>query len=95
MPDGLPGHKPCDSSDIDLVALRISSLEESEARRKLRANLMISAIIYGLPLLLVGAVIFSIIRYVRGGRLFDPGPRSLKEMIEQKRTIIHPDDVPD
>lgn len=42
--------------------------------------------------LLIGAAILSTIRWLRGGRLFDPGPRSLKEMIEQKRTISHPDD---
>lgn len=49
-------------------------------------------IIIGLPLLLVGAVIYSLVRWLRGGRFLDPGPRSLKEFIEQKRTIIHPDD---
>jgi len=53
---------------------------------------MLSAVILGLPALLVGAAIFAIIRRMRGGRLFDPGPRSLKEMIDQKRTIIHPDE---
>lgn len=42
--------------------------------------------------LLIGAVVLSTIRWLRGGRLLDPGPRSLKEMIEQKRTIIHPGD---
>lgn len=56
---------------------------------------MLQALIYGLPLLLVGAAIFSVVRWMRGGRFLDPGPRSLKEMIEQKRTIIHPDDQPD
>ena len=53
---------------------------------------MINAVIYGLPLLLAGAVIFSVIRKLVGYSLLDPGPRSLKEMIEQKRTIIHPDE---
>jgi len=49
---------------------------------------------YGVFLLflLAGAAIFSVFRWLRGGRLLDPGPRSLKEMIEQKRTIIHPDE---
>jgi len=49
---------------------------------------------YGVFLLflLAGAVIFAAFRWLRGGRLLDPGPRSLKEMIEQKRTIIHPDE---
>ncbi len=49
-------------------------------------------IIIGLPLLLVGAVVYSLMRWLRGGLLFDPGPRSLKEFIEQKRAIIHPED---
>lgn len=53
---------------------------------------MLGAVIIGLPALLVGAIVFSVIRKARGGQLFDPGPRSLKEMIEQKRTIIHPDE---
>ena len=53
---------------------------------------MLNAVIFGLPALLVGSVIFAVVRRIRGGRLFDPGPRSLKEMIEQKRTIIHPDE---
>lgn len=43
-----------------------------------------------LSFLLVGAAILSAIRWMRGGRLFDPGPTSLKEFVEQKRTIIHP-----
>lgn len=51
---------------------------------------MLNAVILGLPALLVGTAIFAVIRRIRGGRLFDPGPRSLKEMIDQKRTIIHP-----
>lgn len=53
---------------------------------------MLNAVIFGLPALLVGGVIFAVARWWRGGYLFDPGPRSLKEMIDQKRTIIHPDD---
>lgn len=53
---------------------------------------MINAILIGLPALLIGAAIFSFWRWIRGGQFLDPGPRSLKEMIEQKRTIIHPDD---
>jgi hypothetical protein len=51
---------------------------------------MIGAIIVGLPILLIGSAVFSLFRWVRGGRLLDPGPRSLKEMVEQNRTIIHP-----
>lgn len=53
---------------------------------------MIDGLLIGLPVLLIGSIIFSVIRWMRGGRLLDPGPRSLKEMIEQKRTIIHPGD---
>jgi len=53
---------------------------------------MLQAIIVGLPLLLVGSIIFSLIRWMRGGPLFDPGPRSLREFVEQNRTIIHPDE---
>lgn len=49
-------------------------------------------LIAGLVFLLIGSILFSLIRVIRGGRLFDPGPRSLKEMIEQSRSIIHPDD---
>lgn len=53
---------------------------------------MIGSMIVGLPLLLVGAIIYSLFRRARGGPLFDPGPRSIKEFVEQRRTIIHPDD---
>jgi len=53
---------------------------------------MLNAVIFGLPALLLGAAIFAVFRWSRGGLLFDPGPRSLKQMIEQKRTIIHPDE---
>lgn len=53
---------------------------------------MIGTMIVGLPLLLVGAIIYSLYRRARGGPLFDPGPRSIKEFVEQRRTIIHPDD---
>jgi len=49
-------------------------------------------LIVGLIFLLVGAVAYSVVRWLRGGRLLDPGPRSLKEFVEQKRTIIHPND---
>lgn len=53
---------------------------------------MIGSVIVGLPLLLVGAILFSLVRWMRGGPLFDPGPRSIKELIEQNRIIIHPSD---
>ena len=53
---------------------------------------MIGSMIVGLPLLLVGAIIYSLYRRARGGPLFDPGPRSIREFVEQRRTIIHPDD---
>jgi hypothetical protein len=54
---------------------------------------MISAIILGLPFLLVGSAIFALWRRARGGPLFDPGPRSLREMVEQNRTVIHPETI--
>jgi hypothetical protein len=50
------------------------------------------SLVIGLVFLLIGSVLFSLVRVMRGGKLFDPGPRSLKELIEQNRTIIHPDD---
>lgn len=53
---------------------------------------MIQSFLIGLPLLLIGAAAFSFLRWLRGGRLLDPGPKSLKEMVEQNRTIIHPDE---
>ena len=53
---------------------------------------MINALIIGLPVLLIGSIVFSIARWLRGGRLFDPGPRSIREMVEQSRTILHPDE---
>jgi hypothetical protein len=53
---------------------------------------MLTAIVVGLPALLVGSVIFSVVRKLRGGPLYDPGPRSLREFIQHKRTIIHPDE---
>lgn len=49
-------------------------------------------LIVGLIALLGIVALLSILRWLRGGRMLDPGPRSLKEMIEQKRTIIHPGD---
>jgi hypothetical protein len=49
-------------------------------------------LIVGLIFLLIGAVMYSVVRWLRGGPLLDPGPRSLKEFVEQRRTIIHPDD---
>ncbi len=49
-------------------------------------------LVAGLVFLLIGSILFSLIRVMRGGRLFDPGPRSLREMVEQNRTIVHPDD---
>lgn len=56
---------------------------------------MIDAVLVGLPILLVCAVAYAIVRWMRGGHFFDPGPRSLKEMVEQNRTIIHPDERQD
>ena len=53
---------------------------------------MIGSIIIGLPALLVGAIIFSFFRWMRGGPFLDPGPRSIKEFLEQRRTIVHPQD---
>jgi hypothetical protein len=50
------------------------------------------SIIIGLPALLIGAVIFSFVRWLRGGPFLDPGPRSIKEFLEQKRSVIHPDE---
>jgi hypothetical protein len=47
-------------------------------------------LIFGLMALLVIVALLSSIRRLRGERTFDPGPKSLKEMIEQNRTIIHP-----
>lgn len=45
-----------------------------------------------IAVLLIGSIIFSTVRFARGGPFFDPGPRSIKEMLEQRRTIVHPDD---
>ena len=42
--------------------------------------------------LLAGSILYAAIRRLRGHHFFDPGPRSLKEMVEQNRAIIHPDD---
>lgn len=53
---------------------------------------MIGSVIVGLPALLVGAIIFSFFRWMRGGPFLDPGPRSIKEFLEQRRTIVHPPD---
>jgi hypothetical protein len=53
---------------------------------------MIEAVLIGLPILLVGSILYGALRWFRGGPFLDPGPRSLKEMVEQNRTIIHPDD---
>jgi hypothetical protein len=53
---------------------------------------MIGSVIVGLPALLVGAIIFSVFRWMRGGPFLDPGPRSIKEFLEQRRTIVHPPD---
>jgi hypothetical protein len=49
-------------------------------------------LILGLVFLLIGAIAFAVVRRVRGGPLFDPGPRSIKDFIEQRRTIIHPNE---
>lgn len=53
---------------------------------------MIGSVIIGLPALLIGAIIFSLVRWMSGGQLLDPGPRSIKQMLEQRRTIVHPND---
>jgi hypothetical protein len=82
--------RPGEAHGRKFVLLTQAKLRNAHLAQTINGGKMINAIVFGLPVLLVGSIIYSLFRRVRGVPPFDPGPRSIKEMVEQKRTIIHP-----